>query len=92
MLNQDVGDSLFLVLREPGEGYYVEERVVWGRKDTGTDFGDRSYLVLVYPGDEYEPDPEDPVVFRHGHAGSEFFAAFEDADLAHSTCEYLNGY
>jgi len=99
MISQEVGDSLFLVIKPKGDEYYVDHRVVWGRKDTETDFGERNWLVLVPPGEEWEPRPIDAIIFRHGFSFPEensidgtFVASFEEEYLAEEVCDYLNGY
>ena len=92
MLRQDVGDSLFLVVHCSEGGYEVQEKVVWGAKDTENVFGDKAFLVLVEPGDEDEPQPEGALVFQHGDELQKFAGAFEDYDIASGVCKYLNGY
>ena len=91
MLRQDVGESLFLVVRDE-DGYYVEEKVVWGAKDTFTEFGSKAFMVLVDEGEEYEPKPINPIVFQHGAQLTKFFGAFEDETIAEGVCSYLNGF
>jgi len=90
MLRQDVGQDLFLVTKAAGHGYQVERKVVWGAKDTETDFGDKAFLVLVQPGEEYSPKPENAMVFEHGSELEKFVGAFEDRNVADSVCQHLN--
>ena len=91
MFSQEVGESLYLVIRE-NDSYNVQERVVWGTKDTETDWAGQNWLVLVRPGEEYEKRPDDAVVFQHGKGLPNVAGTFEDRDMAYSVCEYLNGY
>ena len=90
MQTQNVGQSLYLVIRTD-EGFEIEHRVVWGAKDTETNWGERGYLVLVEPGNEYDSNPPDAMLFRHGQEPGAFAGAFEDYEIARGVRDHLNG-
>ncbi len=89
MFNQKVGSKMYLVVNDGGE-YYIETKVVWGTKDTETNWGERGYLVLVNPGEEHDSEPEDAMIFRHGEDLVRFAAAFDDYEIARGVCDHLN--
>jgi len=89
MFRQDVGSEMYLVVRSD-KRYQIETKVVWGAKDTETNWGERGYLVLVDPGEEYNPKPDNAMVFRHGEDLSRFAAAFDEYEIARSVCDHLN--
>ena len=89
MFRQEVGSEMYLVVNNGGE-YAIETKVVWGAKDTETDWGKRGYLVLVDPGEQYESKPDGAMIFRHGEDLSRFAAAFDEYSIARSVCDHLN--